>query len=61
MGFQISIPKNDQELERQIKALEYAIDHDIRKKDKCIHLAAHDKLVKEKIKRQTERKNGLDV
>jgi hypothetical protein len=49
---EVIIPEDSEELDRQIKALEYVIEHDTREKDRCIHLVAHDKLVKEKIRRE---------
>ncbi|AND84233.1 predicted transcriptional regulator [Clostridium tyrobutyricum DIVETGP] len=49
---EVIIPEDNAELDMQIKALEYAIEHDTREKDRCIHLVAHDKLVKEKIRRE---------
>ncbi|WP_196479862.1 hypothetical protein [Clostridium tyrobutyricum] len=48
---EVIIPEDNAELDKQIKALEYVIEHDTKEKDRCIHLAAHDKLVKEKIRR----------
>lgn len=34
-------PEDNAELDKQIEALEYAIQHDTNEKDRCIHLAAY--------------------
>ncbi|QCH28506.1 hypothetical protein [Clostridium tyrobutyricum] len=49
---EVMIPEDSEELDRQIKALEWQIEHDTREKDRCIHLVVHEKLVKEKIRRE---------
>jgi hypothetical protein len=47
----VIIPEDNAELDKQIEALEYAIQHDTNEKDRCIHLAAYDRLVKENLRR----------
>lgn len=45
---EIIIPEDNKKLDRQIKALEYAIQHDTNEKDRCIHREAYDRLVEER-------------
>ncbi|WP_373844419.1 hypothetical protein [Clostridium sp.] len=48
----VIIPEDNKKLDRQIKALEYAIQHDTNEKDKCIHQKAYDRLVEERNRRK---------
>ena len=47
---EIIVPEDTTKLDRQIKALEWQIKHDTSEKDRRIHRAAYDKLVKERKK-----------
>jgi hypothetical protein len=48
-------PEDNDELDKQIKALEWQMQHDANEKDRCIHLAAYDRLVKENLRRMKKK------
>lgn len=57
---EIIIPEDNKKLDRQIKALEYAIQHNTNEKDKCIHKKAYDRLVEERKNRLAKEDSDND-
>lgn len=54
---EIMVPEDAAKLDRQIKALEWQIQHDSSKKDEFIHQAAYNRLIEERERRKINARN----
>lgn len=58
---EIIVPEDTVKLDRQIKALEWQIKHDTSEKDRCIHMAAYERLIEERKNRKEPFAEGSET